>query len=121
YDPYIGMYYLQSRYYNPAYGRFLNVDDTDILEASQGTTHGANLFAYCDNNPVNYVDYTGYVPLPLAVIVVLIIVASGSWGLVSIYKFIQEYQQSQQDAISNIMKGKRQITIIGRIIYAKRK
>ena len=59
YDPYIGMYYLQSRYYNPAYGRFLNADETDILEASQGTTHGANLFAYCNNNPVVNVDYSG--------------------------------------------------------------
>ncbi len=59
YDVYTGLYYHQSRYYNPAYGRFLNVDDTDILEVTQGTSLGANLFAYCNNNPVMNVDYSG--------------------------------------------------------------
>lgn len=60
YDFTTGLYYLQSRYYNPEWGRFLNCDDTSILLATQGTDHGANLFAYCNNDPVNRVDYTGY-------------------------------------------------------------
>ena len=60
YDFTTGLYYLQSRYYNPEWGRFLNCDDTNILLTTQGETHNANLFAYCDNNPVNRVDYTGY-------------------------------------------------------------
>lgn len=59
YDFTTGLYYLQSRYYNPEWGRFLNCDDTNILLATQGETLGANLFAYCNNNPVNRVDYTG--------------------------------------------------------------
>ena len=59
YDFTTGLYYLQSRYYNPEWGRFINCDDTNILLATQGETHGANLFAYCNNNPVNRVDYTG--------------------------------------------------------------
>ncbi len=60
YDFATGLYYLQSRYYNPEWGRFLNCDDTAILLSTQGETHNANLFAYCANNPVNRVDYTGY-------------------------------------------------------------
>lgn len=60
YDFTTGLYYLQSRYYNPEWGRFLNCDDTAILLATQGETHNANLFAYCVNNPVNRVDYEGY-------------------------------------------------------------
>ena len=40
-------------------GRFLNCDDTAILLATQGETHNANLFAYCNNNPVNSTDPTG--------------------------------------------------------------
>ena len=60
YDFTTGLYYLQSRYYNPEWGRFLNVDDTNILLSTQGENLGANLFAYCNNNPVNYADYTGY-------------------------------------------------------------
>lgn len=59
YDFTTGLYYLQSRYYNPEWGRFLNCDDTAILLATQGETHNANLFAYCNNNPVNRVDYNG--------------------------------------------------------------
>ena len=56
YDIYTGLYYLQSRYYNPVYGRFLNADS--IIKT--GEPLGANIFAYCGNNPVNYVDYGGY-------------------------------------------------------------
>ena len=59
YDFTTGLYYLQSRYYNPEWGRFLNCDDTAILLSTQGQTHNANLFAYCANNPVNRVDYNG--------------------------------------------------------------
>ena len=59
YDFTTGLYYLQSRYYNPEWGRFLNCDDTAILLSTQGETHNANLFAYCNNNPVTFTDPTG--------------------------------------------------------------
>ena len=59
YDAYTGLYYLQSRYYNSTYGRFLNADTTEILESTQGTPLGSNLFAYCNNNPIFKVDPTG--------------------------------------------------------------
>ena len=55
YDSNTGLYYLQSRYYNPTYGRFLNMDA--IMKT--GEPLGANIFAYCGNDPVNYVDYEG--------------------------------------------------------------
>ena len=62
YDYTTGLYYLQSRYYNPEWGRFLNVDDTNILLATQGENLGANLFAYCHNNPMIFFDPTGKKP-----------------------------------------------------------
>lgn len=54
YDAETGFYYLQSRYYDPAICRFINADGlfTDGFV-------GANLFAYCANNPVNTTDPTG--------------------------------------------------------------
>ena len=53
------MYYLQSRYYDPEVGRFLNADG--ILGANNDML-SYNLFAYCGNNPVNMADETGHWP-----------------------------------------------------------
>ena len=60
YDTETGLYYLQSRYYNPGWGRFIGADDTAALSASPGRTHwDKNLYAYCDNNPTSRVDDEG--------------------------------------------------------------
>ena len=50
------MYYLQSRYYNPAVGRFLNADVVYDLDAG---LEGYNLFLYCANDPVGRIDISG--------------------------------------------------------------
>ena len=60
FDSEIGMYYLQSRYYNPQVGRFINSDD-QIADVG-GSVLGFNVFAYCVNNPVNMSDDTGNWP-----------------------------------------------------------
>lgn len=75
YDFTTGLYYLQSRYYNPEWGRFLNCDDTAILLSTQGETHNANLFAYCANNPVNRLDYNGRESVPLSILIPTVITA----------------------------------------------
>ncbi len=40
----------------------MNADDTSYLNAT-GTVLGCNLFAYCENDPVNYKDVTGTLPV----------------------------------------------------------
>ncbi len=56
YDQETSLYYLQSRYYDPEMGRFLNVD----IYASTGQGFvGTNTFAFCNNNPINYCDPSG--------------------------------------------------------------
>ena len=56
YDTETGLYYLQSRYYAPGVGRFINADG--YVSTNQGIL-GDNGFAYCQNNPVRYGDSQG--------------------------------------------------------------
>ena len=55
YDTETGLYYLQSRYYNPGWGRFINADS---LIDNRGV-HTQNVFAYCGNNPIIRTDGSG--------------------------------------------------------------
>ncbi len=57
YDTEIGYYYLQSRYYNPLWGRFINADE--FIHTGNAIS-SANMFAYCENNPISYIDSTGF-------------------------------------------------------------
>ena len=59
YDVHIGLYYLQSRFYDANTGRFINADEPTLIGANGGVVSN-NLFAYCDNNPVMGVDPSGY-------------------------------------------------------------
>ena len=57
YDVETGLYYLQTRYYDPEVGRFLNMDSISYADPEQ--FHGLNLYAYCGNDPVNKIDPSG--------------------------------------------------------------
>ena len=60
YDTETKLYYLNSRYYNPATGRFINADTPTVTLLSPGSaTWDKNLFAYCDNDPVMRIDAGG--------------------------------------------------------------
>jgi len=56
YDAETGLYYLQSRYYSPELGRFINAD---AIAGSIGELLSHNIFAYCANNPIVMKDPTG--------------------------------------------------------------
>ena len=60
YDTETSLYYLNSRYYDPETGRFINADDASMLMLGMSTLGGTNLFAYCGNNPIMRIDPTGY-------------------------------------------------------------
>ena len=57
YDTETGMYYLQSRYYNPDIGRFISKDDPSFDQGTNAVS--VNLYAYCGNDVVMYFDPTG--------------------------------------------------------------
>ena len=66
YDHSTGLYYLNARYYNPEDGRFVTEDTYRGETAKPETGH---LYAYCANNPVNYVDPSGHFLVSTAVLV----------------------------------------------------
>ena len=62
YDRETKLYYLNARYYNPEWRRFISPDSTDYLDPE--SVNGLNLYAYCGNDPVNYADPSGNEALP---------------------------------------------------------
>ena len=61
YDEELGMYYLNSRYYDPETGRFVSADDVEVLKTTPTALTDKNLYSYCDNNPIGRKDGTGAV------------------------------------------------------------
>ena len=60
FDNETGLYYLSARYYDPVTHRFINADDAAIAISRQGKlVGGINMFAYCGNNPIDFIDETG--------------------------------------------------------------
>ena len=62
-DNEIKMYYLNSRNYSPDTSRFIN---SDGLLGVYGDIQSTNMYAYCANNPVNYIDYNGNISVAFA-------------------------------------------------------
>ena len=60
FDKETGFYYLNARYYDPVVHRFISAD-TQIAGLSSDVT-GYNLYAYCDNDPINKLDASGEWP-----------------------------------------------------------
>lgn len=59
FDEETNLYYLQTRYYDPEIGRFINADSIEYIDPE--TLGGLNLYVYCGNNPVMGVDPNGTV------------------------------------------------------------
>ena len=84
YDNDLSLYYLNSRYYDAGIGGFINPDS--LMSGTNGSLHGFNLYAYCFNNPIQYVDHIGEFPW-------LIVIVGVTTSMV--YTFI----------VSNILEG----------------
>lgn len=68
YDTETGWYYLQSRYYDPITGRFINADS--CIYTGQGLV-SYNVFSYCNNNPTILKDDGGSSPCPAVIYALL--------------------------------------------------
>ena len=74
YDTESSLYYLQSRYYDPELGRFLNADS--YASTGQGVL-GNNMFAYCNNNPICRSDPSGDLWAEIIVAAIMCIILAG--------------------------------------------
>ncbi|MBQ2710939.1 MAG: hypothetical protein IJF66_03235 [Clostridia bacterium] len=80
-DSDLQLYYLMSRYYDPATGRFINADSLEYLDPE--TIGGLNLYSYCYDNPVMYADPSGHAAISF--LVSLIIGGLVYWGLSELF------------------------------------
>ena len=91
YDWEIGKYYLQSRYYDPVVGRFINADEAEYVLNQYGSTEH-DLFVYCNNNPINCVDPFGTIALITCIIIGVVagLILGGATGACISYAKFQK-------------------------------
>ena len=87
YDEETGFYYLNTRYYDPEIRRFINMDNPELVAQLAQTPGQLNLYAYCNNNPIMYIDPTGEVAIELS-LAKLLLIAVGVIAIFTVYILI---------------------------------
>ena len=105
YDDDLDLYYLATRYYDPETCRFVTADDPSYLGAN-GDLVSYNLYAYCSNNPVMYVDPTGHFALTTFIIgVAAFALIGGIVGGIISYNSAKEQGLDGIDLFAETTKG----------------
>ena len=120
YDLETGLYYLNSRYYDPETGRFLNQDLISYLDPE--TVNGLNLYSYCGNDPVLYLN-DGVSSWSGGIASLSCLVRGGEIGSQGI-RSVPEWLKIGVGAISDIILGLRYLRAKGihkKFVYSSQK
>ena len=115
YDVETGLYYLKTRYYDPQTCRFVTIDDLQYLDPE--TINGLNLYAYCANNPILYVDPNG-TSILFAIFIGIVIGAAVLGTGYAVYSGIKAYNEGARgwELAGAIGKGFIKGAVIGGVI-----
>jgi len=116
-DKEFGLYYLQTRYYDPLIGRFISPDKVEYLDPED--VQGLNLYAYCGNNPVMRADPEGTAAIS-SIIIGLIIGAVAGVIIGGVTAGISAYEKGAREweLFGDIALGALGGAVIGGIIGA---
>ena len=91
FDEETSLYFLQTRYYDPVVGRFISRDSIEYADPE--TICGLNLYVYCGNNPVMYIDPTGLAAIAatIAILGIFGIIIVGAVAIESEYHIIGNF------------------------------
>ena len=101
----IGLYYLTTRFYDYTTGRFLNADVPSIC-FDDGLTlpEGCNLYSYCHNNPISYVDPTGHFAIVALILGAFTLVGGIAGGIIA-YQNAASDGKKGSDLIWSVISG----------------
>jgi RHS repeat-associated protein len=94
YDKDLNLYYLNARYYDQGTRRFVSGDSIGYLGAN-GDLISYNLYAYCGNNPVSFVDHNGHFVISLSSLLIGMVIGIAA-GAVTSFGFTA-YQDYKDD------------------------
>ena len=101
----IGLYYLTTRFYDYTTGRFINADVPSIC-FDDGLTlpEGCNLYSYCRNNPISYVDPTGHFAIVALILGAFTLVGGIAGGIIA-YQNAASDGKKGSDLIWSVISG----------------
>ena len=94
------LYYLNSRYYDPAVGRFINADSIDFIGKASNSIEN-NLYTYCYNSSPNYIDNIGYFAITISLSTLVAILALFTFTF--LYFFDYKFRSLVNQLITSII------------------